>query len=70
VFMLPAEKYSYLSSRLVREVAQLGGSIQGLVPGLVEQSLKAKLDPAYKLEQYSAGMAGLQGKKSKGRKKG
>ena len=70
VFMLPAEKYSYLSSRLVREVAQLGGSIQGLVPGLVEQSLKAKLDPAYKLEQYSAGMAGLQGNKSKGRKKG
>ena len=70
VFMLPAEKYSYLSSRLVREVAQLGGSIQGLVPGLVEQGLKAKLDPAYKLEQYSAGIAGLQGKKSKGRKKG
>ena len=29
VFMMPAEQYSYLSSRLVREVAKLGGSIQG-----------------------------------------
>ena len=29
VFMMPAEKYSYLSSRLVREVAQLGGSVKG-----------------------------------------
>jgi len=31
VFMMPAEQYSYLSSRLVREVAKLGGSIAGLV---------------------------------------
>ncbi len=49
VFMMPAERYSYLSSRLVREVAQLGGSIQGLVPLMVEQRLKEKLDPAIKL---------------------
>ena len=35
VFMMPAEKYSYLSSRLVREVAQLGGSIECLVPEIV-----------------------------------
>jgi len=28
VFMMPAEKYSYLSARLVREVAQLGGSVK------------------------------------------
>ena len=49
VFMMPAERYSYLSSRLVREVAQLGGSIQGLVPTMVEQRLKEKLDPAVKL---------------------
>jgi hypothetical protein len=33
----------------VREVAQLGGSIQGLVPLMVEQRLKEKLDPAIKL---------------------
>jgi pantetheine-phosphate adenylyltransferase len=50
VFMMPAEQYSYLSSRLVREVAQLGGSIQGLVPDLVERRLREKLDPAVKLQ--------------------
>lgn len=49
VFMMPAERYSYLSSRLVREVAQLGGSVQGLVPSMVEDRLKRKLDPAVKL---------------------
>ena len=50
VFMMPAEQYSYLSSRLVREIAQLGGSIKGLVPDLVERRLHEKLDPAVKLE--------------------
>ena len=48
VFMMPAEKYSYLSSRLVREIAQLGGSIDCLVPELVAQKLREKLDPAHK----------------------
>ncbi len=43
VFMLPAEAYSYLSSRLVREIARLGGPIQGLVPSVVEQRLRAKV---------------------------
>lgn len=52
VFMMPAEKYSYLSSRLVREVAQLGGSVKGLVPELVEQNLRGKLDPAYRLGEF------------------
>jgi pantetheine-phosphate adenylyltransferase len=42
VFMMPAEAYSYLSSRLVREIAQLGGMIQGLVPPIVEERLKSK----------------------------
>jgi len=50
VFMMPAEQYSYLSSRLVREIAQLGGSIKDLVPGMVEQRIKEKLDPAVKLQ--------------------
>ncbi|PYX08718.1 MAG: pantetheine-phosphate adenylyltransferase [Acidobacteria bacterium] len=50
VFMMPAEQYSYLSSRLVREVAKLGGSIAGLVPEMVEQRLREKLEPALKLE--------------------
>jgi pantetheine-phosphate adenylyltransferase len=50
VFMMPAEQYSYLSSRLVREVAQLGGSVSCLVPEMVERRLKEKLDPAIKLQ--------------------
>jgi pantetheine-phosphate adenylyltransferase len=49
VFMMPAEQYSYLSSRLVREAAKLGGDVSTLVPEIVEQRLKEKLDPAYKL---------------------
>ena len=58
VFMMPAEQYSYLSSKLVREVAQLGGSIQDLVPELVEQRLKEKLDPAIKLQHARKPKAG------------
>jgi pantetheine-phosphate adenylyltransferase len=50
VFMMPAEKYSYLSSRLVREVAQLGGSIECLVPDVVGQKLREKIDVAHKFE--------------------
>src|ERR1700675_603526 len=48
VFMMPADKYSYVSSRLVREVAQLGGNIDCLVPELVAQKLREKMDPALK----------------------
>ena len=44
VFMMPAETYSYVSSRLVKEVFQLGGTITGLVPPLVEKRMKEKLD--------------------------
>jgi pantetheine-phosphate adenylyltransferase len=43
VFMMPALKYSYVSSRLVREIADLGGEVRGLVPELVEKRLKQKL---------------------------
>ncbi|HYY41750.1 MAG TPA: pantetheine-phosphate adenylyltransferase, partial [Pyrinomonadaceae bacterium] len=42
VFMMPAEAYSYVSSRLVKEVAQLGGSIKGLVPPVVEARMQEK----------------------------
>jgi pantetheine-phosphate adenylyltransferase len=49
VFMMPADKYSYVSSRLVREVAQAGGPVGGLVPDVVEQKLRERLEPAYKL---------------------
>jgi len=40
--MTPAEHYSYLSSRLVKEIAELGGSVSGLVPELVEKRLKQR----------------------------
>jgi pantetheine-phosphate adenylyltransferase len=43
VFMLPGEAYSYLCSRLVREVARLGGSLKGLVPAIVEKRLRRKI---------------------------
>jgi pantetheine-phosphate adenylyltransferase len=42
VFLMPAETYSYLSSRLVKEISQLGGSVRGLVPSAVEERLRFK----------------------------
>jgi len=42
VFMMPAEAYTYISSRLVREVYTLGGAVQGLVPEEVEARLRRK----------------------------
>jgi pantetheine-phosphate adenylyltransferase len=45
VFMTPAESYSYLSSRLVKEVFQLGGRVTGLVPPVVERRLRDKYGP-------------------------
>jgi pantetheine-phosphate adenylyltransferase len=43
VFMMPAEVYSYVSSRLVKEVFQLGATIEGLVPASVEARMSEKL---------------------------
>jgi pantetheine-phosphate adenylyltransferase len=43
VFLMPHEAYSYLSSRLVKEVASYGGAVTGLVPPGVEARLAAKL---------------------------
>lgn len=45
VFMMPAEAYSYLSSRLVKEISSLGGSVNGLVPPIVERKLFEKRAP-------------------------
>ena len=42
VFMMPAEEYSYVSSRLVKEVFHLGAGIDGLVPALVEERMRQK----------------------------
>jgi len=43
VFMMPALSYSFLSSRLVREIAQLGASVAGFVPPAVEERLRTKI---------------------------
>ncbi len=42
VFMMPAEAYTYVSSKLIREIFMLGGSVKGLVPDIVEQRLRDK----------------------------
>ena len=42
VFMMPAEKYTYISSRLIKEVFSLGGRVHGLVPDMVEARLREK----------------------------
>ena len=42
VFMMPAEQYTYISSRLIKEVFTLGGEVSGLVPPIVEQKLRDK----------------------------
>jgi pantetheine-phosphate adenylyltransferase len=52
VFMMPAETYSYVSSRLVKEVFHLGGAISGLVPPVIEERMKEKMN---RTERGSAG---------------
>ena len=42
VFMMPDEKYTFVSSRLIKEVFTLGGEVTGLVPAIVEAKLRAK----------------------------
>jgi pantetheine-phosphate adenylyltransferase len=42
VFLVPTEAYSYVSSRLVREVAGLGGNVDNLVPPIVSKALKER----------------------------
>lgn len=43
VFLMAGEAYSFLSSRLVKEVIGLGGNISGLVPPIVEQRLRDRI---------------------------
>ena len=42
VFMMPAEQYTYISSRMIKEVFSLGGRVDGLVPETVEDRLREK----------------------------
>ncbi len=46
VFMMPAEAYTYISSRLVREVSALGGEVEGLVPDTVIGRMRRKVGRA------------------------
>lgn len=43
IFMMPAEQYTYTSSRLIKEVFRLGGRVDGLIPNVVERRLRDKL---------------------------
>ena len=42
IFLMPHESYSYLSSRLIKEISRLGGDIRAFVPGFVEAALKKR----------------------------
>ena len=42
VFLVPAEQYTYVSSKLVKEITALGGAVTGLVPPEVEKRMKEK----------------------------
>lgn len=55
IFLVPAEQYSYVSSRLVKEITQLGGTVRGLVPPVVEEKMKSK----FKKEKNKNNQKGL-----------
>lgn len=42
IFLMPKEEYTYLSSRLVKEIARLGGDVSGFVPRPVAEALAKK----------------------------
>jgi len=43
IFMMPKDTYTFLSSRIVKEIARLGGDVSSFVPAHVQSALKAKL---------------------------
>jgi len=45
VFLMPHEKYTYISSRLIKEVASFGTSVAGMVPTIVEKRLTERYPP-------------------------
>jgi pantetheine-phosphate adenylyltransferase len=45
IFLMPKEEYTYLSSRIVKEIARLGGDVTGFVPPRVAEALALKLKP-------------------------
>ena len=51
MFLMPHEKYTYLNSSIVREVASLGGDVRGFVPPRVRAALSRKLKSAGKAKK-------------------
>jgi pantetheine-phosphate adenylyltransferase len=45
IFLMPKEEYTYLSSRIVKEIAKLGGDVSAFVPPLVAEALSKKFKP-------------------------
>jgi pantetheine-phosphate adenylyltransferase len=45
IFLMPKEEYTYLSSRIVKEIARLGGDITSFVPPLVVEAFARKMQP-------------------------
>jgi len=43
IFLMPKEEYTYLSSRIIKEIARLGGDVSSFVPGIVATALSGKL---------------------------
>jgi pantetheine-phosphate adenylyltransferase len=43
IFLMPKEEYTYLSSRIVKEIARLGGDVSSFVPPAVAKELRRKL---------------------------
>jgi pantetheine-phosphate adenylyltransferase len=43
IFLMPKEEYTYLSSRIVKEIARLGGNVEAFVPPFIAEALKSKL---------------------------
>jgi pantetheine-phosphate adenylyltransferase len=42
IFLMPKEEYTYLSSRIIKEIARLGGDVASFVPSVVERALAGK----------------------------
>ena len=43
IFLMPKEEYTYLSSRIIKEIARLGGDVSSFVPGVVAKALQGKI---------------------------
>ena len=54
IFMMPKDTYTFLSSRLIKEIARLGGDVRSFVPAHVQAALKQKLPPRPKTNRRAS----------------